>query len=130
MKIVHNIQEAKTFEYMGGNIPKICASLDSKQAEYQSLMIKVEGKTNNHPIEILIDSGASYSYINSNIVEIFHLQRSKNNKYLLVQSTRGAKRKINELFKDCSIDMNGPIHTKVDVNTIPLGSYDCLIGMD
>jgi predicted aspartyl protease len=41
----------------------------------------------------------------------------------------GANRKINELVKDCSINMNG-LNTKVDVNIIPLGSYDCLIGMD
>jgi hypothetical protein len=36
---------------------------------------------------------------------------------------------IYELVKDSSIDMNG-LDTKVDVNIIPLGSYDCLIGMD
>ena len=41
----------------------------------------------------------------------------------------GAKRKINELVKDCQIDMNG-LNMKVDVNIIPLGSYDCLIDMD
>jgi hypothetical protein len=41
----------------------------------------------------------------------------------------GAKSKINELVKDCLIDMNG-LSTKVNVNIIPLGSYDCLIGMD
>ena len=40
-------------------------------------MIEVEGKIDNHPITILIDFGASHSYINANIVEIFHLQRSK-----------------------------------------------------
>jgi hypothetical protein len=43
-------------------------------------MIEVEGKINNHPVAILIDSQASHSYINSNIVEIFHLQKSKHNK--------------------------------------------------
>jgi predicted aspartyl protease len=92
-------------------------------------MIEVEGKIDNHPIAILIDSGASHSYINANIVEIFHLQRSKHKKSWLVQLATGAKRKINELVKDCQIDMNG-LNTKVDVNIIPLGSYDCLIGMD
>jgi predicted aspartyl protease len=92
-------------------------------------MIEVEGKIDNQPIEILIDYGASHSYINSNIVEIFHLQRSKHKKYWLVQLATGAKRKINELVKYFPIDMNG-LNTKVDVNIIPLGSYDCLIGMD
>jgi predicted aspartyl protease len=116
-------------EDMGGNMPRIYASLDNKKEEYQSPMIEVEGKIDNQPIEILIDSGASHSYINSNIVEIFHLQRSKHKKYWLVQLATGAKRKINELVKYCPIDMNG-LNTKVDVNIIPLGSYDCLIGMD
>jgi hypothetical protein len=92
-------------------------------------MIEVEGKINNDPMTILIDYGASHSYINDNIVERFHLQRSKHNKYWLVQLATRAKRKINELVKDCLIDMNG-LNTKVDVNIIPLGSYDCLIGMD
>jgi hypothetical protein len=92
-------------------------------------MIEVEGKIDNHPLEILIDSIAIHSYINDNILEIFHLQRSKHKKYWLVQLATGAKRKINELVKDYLLDMNG-LDTKVDVNIIPLGSYDCLIGMD
>jgi hypothetical protein len=92
-------------------------------------MIEVEGKINNEPITILIDSGDSHSYINANIIEIFYLQRIKHNKSWLFQSTMGAKRKINELVKDCPIDMNG-LNIKVDVNIIPLGSYDFLIGMD
>jgi hypothetical protein len=89
----------------------------------------VEGKIDNHPIAILIDSRASHSYINSNIVEIFHLKRSKHKKYRLVQLTTGAKRKINELVKYFPIDMNG-LSTKVDVSIISLGSSDYLIGMD
>jgi predicted aspartyl protease len=110
-------------------MPRIYAALNNKQVEYQSPMIEVEGKIDNHPIAILIDSGASHSYINSNIVKRFHLQRSKHKKYWLVQLAIGDKRKINELVKYCPIDMNG-LNTKVDVNIIPLGSYDCLIGMD
>ena len=64
-------------------------------------MIEVEGKVDNQPIVILIDSGASHSYINANIVEIFHLQRSKHMKSWLVQLATGVKRKINELVKYC-----------------------------
>jgi hypothetical protein len=48
-------------------------------------MIEVEGKIDNHHIEILIDFGARHSYINSNIVEIFHLQRSKHKKPWRIQ---------------------------------------------
>jgi hypothetical protein len=54
---------------------------------------------------------------------------SKYKKSWLVQLATGAKRKINELVEYCPIDMNG-LNTKVYVKIIPLGSYDCLIGMD
>jgi hypothetical protein len=73
MRIVHNIQEDETLEDMGINMPRIYAALDKKQDKYQSPMIEVEGKINNEPIKNLIDSGASHSYINANIVERFHL---------------------------------------------------------
>jgi hypothetical protein len=56
MRIVHNIQEAETIEDMGGSMPRIHASLDNKQAQYQSPMIKVEGNIDNQSIAILIDS--------------------------------------------------------------------------
>jgi hypothetical protein len=92
-------------------------------------VIEVEGKIDNQSIAILIDYGTSHSYINSNIVERFHLQKSKHKKFWLVQLATRVKRKINELVKYFPIDMNG-LNTKVDVNIIPLVSYDCLIGMD
>ena len=89
----------------------------------------MEGKIDNQPIEILIDSRASHSYINSNIVERKHLQSSKHKKSWLAQLATGAKRNINELVKYFLIEING-LRKKVNVNTIPLGSYECLIGMD
>jgi hypothetical protein len=64
---------------MGGIMLSIYVDFDNKQFEYQSPMIEVEGKIDNQPIAILIDSGDSHSYINANIVEIFHLQRSIRN---------------------------------------------------
>jgi hypothetical protein len=84
MRSLYNIQKDKKFKIMGGIMPRINAALDNKKEEYQSPMIQVEGKIDNHPIVILIDSGASHSYINYKIVEIFHLQMSKHKKYRLV----------------------------------------------
>jgi hypothetical protein len=129
MRTSHNIQEVEKMENMGGNMPRIYAALDNKQTKYQFPMIEVEGKIHNQPITILIDYKDIHSYINSNIIEIFHLQMIKHNKYLLVQLATWAKRKISELVKDDPIDMNG-LSTKVDLNIIPLGSYEYLIDMD
>jgi hypothetical protein len=115
---------------MGRRMPRIYSALENKQEEYQFPMIEIEGKIDNQPIAILIDFGAYFhSYINPNLVEIFHLQRRKHEKYWLVQLATTAKRRINELVKDCPMDMNR-LGTKVNLNIIPLGSYECLISMD
>jgi hypothetical protein len=57
------------------------------------------------------------------------LKIRKHGKSWLVQLAMGAKRRIDELVRGCPMDMNG-FNTKADLNTIPLGSYDYLIGMD
>jgi hypothetical protein len=92
-------------------------------------MIEVEGMINNQTIAILIDSGTSHIYIDPNMVESLQLTRSKHGKSWLVQLARGARRKFNEMVKSYLIDMNG-LNTKAYLNIFPLGSYDCLIGMD
>jgi hypothetical protein len=43
-------------EDMGRSVPRIYATLDNKQAKFQSHMIEVEGMINNHAFNILIDS--------------------------------------------------------------------------
>jgi hypothetical protein len=59
---------------------RIYATLDNKQAEFQSHMIEVEGMINNHAFTILVDSGASHSYIDPKVVEIFLLPIRKHEK--------------------------------------------------
>jgi hypothetical protein len=70
-RTVHNVHRVATIEDMGINVPRICAALDNKQVEFQSHMIELEGKINNQPIAILIDSGASHSYLDPKMVERF-----------------------------------------------------------
>ena len=70
---------------MGRNVPRIYAALDNKQADHQSHMNEVEGMINNQTIAILIDSGASHSYIDPKMVESLQLPRSRHGKSWLVQ---------------------------------------------
>jgi hypothetical protein len=70
---------------MGISVPRIYASLDNKQEEFQSHMIEVEGMINNHAFTILIDSRVIHSYIDPKVVEILQFPRSKHGKYWLVQ---------------------------------------------
>jgi hypothetical protein len=92
-------------------------------------MIEVEGMIKNQTIVILIDSRSIHSYIDPNMVEILHFPRSKHGKSWLVQLATRAKRKFNEMVKSCPMDMNG-LNNREYLNIFPLGSYECLIGMD
>jgi hypothetical protein len=84
VRAVPNVQQAETVEDMGSRILRIYVALDNKQAEYQSHMIEVEGMINNHAFTILIDSGASHSYVDPRVVESLQLSRSKHGKSWLV----------------------------------------------
>jgi hypothetical protein len=128
-RTVHIVQQAETVEDMGSRMPRIYAALDNKLAEFQSHMIEVEGMINNRPLVILIDSGASHSYVDPRVVESLHLMKSKHEKSWLVQLATRTKKKVTELVKSCSVDMKG-MSTKAELNILSLGSYDCLIGMD
>jgi hypothetical protein len=129
LRTMHNIQEGTIVEDVSINIPIISAALEIRWADHQSNMIEIEGKIANQSISILIDSRASHSYIAPNLVERFHLKRSKHDKSWIVQLSTETKRKINEIAKGCPIDMNN-VNTIADTSIIPLGSYDVLIGMD
>jgi hypothetical protein len=128
-RVVHNVQRVETVKDMGRNVPRIYVALDNKQVEYMSHMIEMEGMINNQTLAILIDLGSSHSYIDPKMVESLQFPRRKHGKSWLVQLATGARRKFNEMVKSCLIDMNG-LNTKEDLNILPLGSYECLIGMD
>jgi hypothetical protein len=127
VRTIHNVQQAETVEDMGSMMPRIYVALENKQAEFQSHMIEVEGMINNRPFIILIDSRASHSYVDPRVVEILHLSRRKHESSWLVQLDIGTKRKVTELVKSYSINMNG-LSTKVELNVMPLGYYDCSLG--
>jgi hypothetical protein len=114
---------------MGNRMPRIYVALDNKQEEFQSHMIQLEGMINNQPLIILIDSKAIHSYVDLRVVESLRLSRRKHEKSWLVQLATGTKSNITEIVKSCSMDMKG-LSTKVELNILPLGSYDCLIGME
>jgi hypothetical protein len=92
-------------------------------------MIEVEGKIINQPVSILIDSRECHCYIDPNIMDRLHLEKKKLGKESLVQLATETKRRIHDMVRSCSISLNG-VNTSIDLNILPLGSYDILIGMD
>jgi len=92
-------------------------------------MVEFEGKISNLIITVLIDLGATLSYVSPKVVERCNLQSVKFKNPWLVQLATGAKRRVTAKVNDCSFTIAGQPVT-ADLNVLPLGSYDILIGMD
>ena len=52
------------------SMPRINATLENRQANHQTYMVEIEGMIKDKPISILIDPGASLSYVSPKIVEL------------------------------------------------------------
>ena len=57
------------------------------------------------------------------------LKKSKYKGSWLVQLATGTQRKVSEVVMKCPLVMDGLV-TYADLNVLPLGSYDILIGRD
>eukprot|EP00253_Pinus_taeda_P019990 PITA_19990 len=123
------IHKASTVGKVGRSIPRINVALEDRQAEYQPTMVEFEGKISNLTISVLIDPGAMLSYVSPKVVERCNLQSIKFKNPWLVQLATGAKRRVTAKINDCPfIIADQPV--TADLNILPLGSYDILIGMD
>ena len=74
-------------------------------------------------------SRASLSYVSPKLVEKCKLLVENFENSWLVQLATGAKRKVTCFVKECVVVMD-QFETVVNLNVLPLGSYDLLIGMD
>src|SRR5713226_9348844 len=92
-------------------------------------MVEGVGKIVKQSVSILTESGSTHSYITPRVVEICAFKKVKHRKSWLVQLATRTKRKVSEMVDKCPLVMDGLV-TYVDLNVLPLGSYDVLIGMD
>ena len=110
-------------------VPRIYATLKYHQVDHQSTVVEVTGNIVEQSISILVDPGSTHSYITPRVVEICAFKKVRHSKSWLVQLATGTKRNVSEVVEKFPLAMNGLI-TCVDMNVLPLGSYDVLIGMD
>ena len=111
------------------NIPCINPALEDQQADFQPTMIELEGTLLTKPVSILVDPGASLSYVNPKLVEMCKLKEQKFKNSLIVQLATGEKRKVTAKVPNYVLEM-AEQQLQVDLNILPLGSYDVLLGMD
>ena len=92
-------------------------------------MVEIEGKVSNTFISVLIDPGSFQSYVSPKIIETCKLYKVKHEKAWLVQLATGTKGKVSELVRDYEVNLNG-FAANIDINILPLGLYNVLIGKD
>ena len=74
---IHTIQEQETVGDVANKMHKINSALENRQADHQNSMVEVQGMIQNVSVSILIDLGASLSYISPSIVEKCKLSLKK-----------------------------------------------------
>ena len=65
-------------------MPRINADLENRQDDHQTSMVEVQGMIQNKHVYIMIDLGASLSYLSPSIAEKFNLSLKKFEKSWLV----------------------------------------------
>ena len=128
-KMLHNLQEASTVGEIGKNYHKIHAALEDRQADHQSTIVDIEGIISNHALAILIDPSATLSYITLKMMELCILTKVRYAQTWLVQIAMGEKRKVTDYIADCEVELQGH-KTRINLNILPLESYDIIIVMD
>jgi hypothetical protein len=105
--VVHNLQEASMVGDMAKILHQISATIDGRQADHQSSVVEIEGKINNTRIYVLIDPGATLSYITPDVVESNKIKKLKHTKSWLVQLAIGTKRKVVDFISDFEFSLDG-----------------------
>ena len=119
-KILHSIQEASTIGEIGKNFHRINAALEDRQADHQSAIVEIEGTISNHTISILIDQGATLSYISPRTVELCQLNSVKHEKPWMVQLATGEKRKVTNFIINYEVQLRDH-KTKINLNVFFFG---------
>jgi hypothetical protein len=128
-KRVYNVHGASTINDVAKSIPRIYATVENQQANHQASMVELKGIITGQPIFILIDPVSNLSYILPRVVEACSLQRNKHTKVWLVQLSTITNGKVAKVVESCPIRIVG-FQTHMNMNAIPLGSYDILLGID
>ena len=114
---------------IGKSFHWINAALDDRQEGHQFVIVEIEGTISNRNLSILIDPGATLSYITPKIMENCQLTKVRRARPWSVQLAIGAKKKVIEFVANCEILIQNHA-TRINLNVFPLGSYDMIICMD
>ena len=123
------LEKASTIGKVGKSFHRINVALEDRHAYHQSAIVDIEGTIYNQRPSILIDLGDTLSCITPKIMESYQLANVRHAKPWSVQLATGTKRKVNEFIANCEVKIQDHV-TRINLNILPLGSYDMTIAMD
>ncbi|KAD5803037.1 hypothetical protein E3N88_14397 [Mikania micrantha] len=104
-------------------------ALTATEAQKDPKMITGTFLLNNHVASVLIDTGATFSFISTKFQSLLDKQSTCLKDICEVEIATGKVISIKEMLKDCELIMEGQ-KFKIDLLPIELGGFDVVIGMD
>jgi hypothetical protein len=99
------------------------------QAEHHLNLLETSGTIANQTLSILIDPGATESFISGSTLKIIKVKEVKQDNFSFVELASGAKQKVGGKVTCCSLNL-GYVFTRANMYVRILGSYDVMIDMD
>jgi predicted aspartyl protease len=112
-----------------GKAYRIHAMVNNCQVEHYSTVLETSGMISDQHFSILIDPGATESFISSHALKIIKVNEIEQDEFILVELASRAKKKVGGKVKDCIINLDEFL-ASVNLFFTTLGSYDIVIGMD
>jgi hypothetical protein len=112
-----------------GKAHRIHAVVNNRQAEHQSTMLETSGTVVDQTLSILIDPGATESFISGAALKRIKVKAVEQDEFSFVEMASGAKQKVGGKVTGCTLNL-GEFVTRANLYVMILGSYDVVIGMD
>jgi hypothetical protein len=112
-----------------GKAHQIPAEVNNHQAEHQSTVLERTGTIVDQTLSILIDPGATESFISSAALKRIKVKSFEQDEFSLVEMASRAKQKVGGKVTGCVLNL-GEFVTRANLYATTLGYYDVVIGMD
>jgi hypothetical protein len=117
-----------TMGYLG-KAHRIHVAVNNRQAEHQSIVLEMSGTIANQTLSILIDLGATKSFISGAVLKRIKVKEVEQYDLSFVEMASRAKQKVRGKVTGCTLNM-GDFVSRANLYITILGYYDVVIGMD
>jgi hypothetical protein len=112
-----------------GKAHQIHAAVNNHQEKHQSTVLETSGTIADQTLSILIDHGATESFISGAVLKRIKVKEVKHDEFSFIEMASGAKQKVGGKVMGCTLNL-GEFVTRANLYVMILGSYDLVISMD